>query len=409
MTRASAKPEVSLGAGLRSRHWVLLLCAALLLLLPLPWLPAGLRPYWLGAVCLLAGALLLWLATRDSRRPALVEPFLPEDAEFIENLAQQVPGVIYQYRLWPDGHGSFPFATRHLNDIYELAPEEVREDASKVFERIHPEDLERVRSSILDSARALDVWICDYRVNLPRQGTRWCSGFARPQRLPDGSTLWHGFIEDSTVRKEMEHELRRSNQALQRSVAGTLEIISRIMDRRDPYTAGHQHRVGRIARLIGQELGLGQPEEELLELIGVVHDIGKIAVPTEILTKPARLSDIELQIVKSHAEAGYELLKDTDLPRAIIDAVHQHHERLDGSGYPQGLKGEEISLEARIIAVADVLESMSSHRPYRPALGVERAVAELQRGRGSSYDPEIVDIALRIVEQGRLPQETTNG
>lgn len=357
-----------------------------------------------------AVAAMLWdgapaevMIVQDVTEKLQYEQRLRDTAAMFENLAQQVPGVIYQYHQSADGHGSFPYATPRMVDMYEVAPDDVREDAAPVLMRVHPEDLERVRESIAVSAHDLSVWACDYRVVLPRQGLRWRSGFARPQRLEDGSTLWHGFIEDSTARMEMEEELRRNNALLQRSVTGSLEIISRIMDQRDPYTAGHQHRVGAIARLIAHELGLGKQAEEMLELTGIVHDVGKVAVPTEILTKPTRLSEIELQIVKGHAAAGYEILKGTNLPQVIIDAIHQHHERLDGSGYPQGLKGDQISLEARIIAVADVLESMSSHRPYRPSLGIQRAVDELQRGRGSIYDPVVTDAALRIVRENRLP------
>jgi len=288
-----------------------------------------------------------------------------------------------------------------------VRPEQVKEDATAVFQRIHPDDIEQVMASIAVSARDITRWQDDYRVVLPQQGLHWRSGNARPQRLPDGSTLWHGFIEDSTARKEMEQVQHRSNQLLQRSVTGSFEIISRIMDQRDPYTSGHQRRAGQIARLIGQDMGLDRQAQEMLELTGLVHDVGKIAVPTEILTKPTRLTDIELQIVQSHASAGYEILKGTNLPRVIIDAIHQHHERLDGSGYPQGLKGSEITLEARIIAVADVLESMSSHRPYRPALGVARALQELKQGRGSLYDAAVVDAAVKIAQEGLLPQEST--
>ena len=144
---------------------------------------------------------------------------------------------------------------------------------------------------------------------------------------------------------------------------------------------------------------MGWPEERAksLEMIGLVHDIGKISLPAEILTKPSRLSPIEIELVRTHAEAGYQILKDIPFPIPLAEIVREHHERLDGSGYPQGLKGDQILPEARILAVADVIESMASHRPYRPALGVEVALGELIKNRGTLYDPEVVDAITRLV------------
>jgi HD-GYP domain-containing protein (c-di-GMP phosphodiesterase class II) len=179
----------------------------------------------------------------------------------------------------------------------------------------------------------------------------------------------------------------------------TVQAISHMVDLRDPYTSGHERRVGELAAAIGTELGLTEHQVTGLRVAGGVHDVGKIAVPAEILSKPTRLSSAEFAIVKTHAQQGYEILKDIDFPWPVAETVWQHHERLDGSGYPRGLRGDEISLEARIMAVADVVESMSTHRPYRPALGVKAAVAELESKAGSLYDPVVVAACVRLFHQ----------
>jgi PAS domain S-box-containing protein/putative nucleotidyltransferase with HDIG domain len=325
--------------------------------------------------------------------------------DLLSKLAVQVPGVIYQFRLHPDGRSSFPFASEGIREIYEVSPEEVREDASAVYARLHPDDLARVSASIEDSARTLKTWRADYRVVLPRQGERWRTGTAQPERLADGSVLWHGFITDATERKMAEETLEVHVRQVKAAMKGTLEVVSRMIDLRDPYTAGHERRVGLIAADIARELGWSQERCEGMEMIGMVHDIGKISVPAEILVKPTRLSDTEMRLVQGHAQAGYEILREIAFEQPVAETIRQHHERLDGSGYPRGLKGGDILPEARVLAVADVLESMASHRPYRPALGLDAAIAELEGGRGRLYDPAVVDALLRLVrERGyRLP------
>lgn len=212
--------------------------------------------------------------------------------------------------------------------------------------------------------------------------------------------------QDITARKRTEEQIDSYVKQLERSMRGTLQAVSNMVELRDPYTAGHERRVGLIASAIAREMGWPAERCENLELIGLVHDIGKIAVPSEILTKPGRLTHLEMELMKGHAQAGYEILKDVPFTAPVAKAIQQHHERMDGSGYPLGLKGEEILPEARVLAVADVLESMASHRPYRPALGLEVALQEVEQGRGQHYDPEVVDAAVRLIrEKGyQLPQ-----
>ena len=187
-------------------------------------------------------------------------------------------------------------------------------------------------------------------------------------------------------------------------------LAQAILRANDPYTAHHQERVAAIVLLIARELGV--PDARLTELYyaGIVHDIGKVAIPSQILTKPARLTDDEMRLMRTHVERGVEILRSVGFFQPVVDVIAQHHERLDGSGYPGALSGDAISLAARILAVADVYESMTSHRPYRPSLGIDAAVSELRRGAGSIYDAEIVGALDRILgNMGDLDQISLMG
>jgi putative nucleotidyltransferase with HDIG domain len=176
-----------------------------------------------------------------------------------------------------------------------------------------------------------------------------------------------------------------------------------MIEYRDPYTTGHEKRVGDVAAAIGRSMGFEESRINGLRIAGYLHDVGKIAIPAEILTKPGRLRAIERTLIQAHAEIGFDILSGIDFPWEIAEMVHQHHERLDGSGYPRGLRGDQILLEARILAVADVAEAMTSHRPYRPARGPELALEELRRGCGEVYDTCAVEACIRLFEEGRFP------
>ncbi|WP_421620760.1 HD domain-containing phosphohydrolase [Alkalilimnicola ehrlichii] len=201
-------------------------------------------------------------------------------------------------------------------------------------------------------------------------------------------------------------ESQRAQQALEQSLERTIEAIAATIEVRDPYTAGHQQRTTEIAEVIAEELGLDDARRKGLHVAGAIHDIGKVAIPVEILSRPGRLSDLEFEMIKTHPAVGYEIIKGIEFPWPVAEIIRQHHERLDGSGYPDGLRGEAILLEARILAVADVVEAISSHRPYRPALGLAAALDELRAKRGTLYDPEVVDACLRLAAQGCLPVES---
>ncbi|WP_019571899.1 HD domain-containing phosphohydrolase [Thioalkalivibrio sp. ALMg3] len=202
-------------------------------------------------------------------------------------------------------------------------------------------------------------------------------------------------------------ERDESQTALQEALVDTVEAIARLVDKRDPYTAGHQKRVAELSQAIGRKLGLPEDRIKGLYLAGLIHDLGKISIPAEILNRPGTLSPKEFELIKDHARAGYDIIRDIAFPWPVADAVLQHHERLDGSGYPDGLNGDEILLEGQILAVADVVEAVCSHRPYRPAFGIEAALDVIQNGRGTQFSPEIVDTCLALFrDDGFLWEDT---
>ena len=194
--------------------------------------------------------------------------------------------------------------------------------------------------------------------------------------------------------------LKSSYARLRQALNGVIQALAAAIELRDPYTAGHQLRVMQLAVAIGTEMGLPPEKIDGIRYAALVHDIGKIAIPAGILAKPAKLTTMEYSLVQQHPKQAYDILNGVDFPWPIADIVLQHHERLDGSGYPNGLKNGEIVLEARILAVADVVEAMSSHRPYRPALGIDKALAEIEKNKGRLYDPEVVDTCLTVFEKG---------
>ncbi|MBN1774547.1 MAG: PAS domain S-box protein [Deltaproteobacteria bacterium] len=224
---------------------------------------------------------------------------------------------------------------------------------------------------------------------------------AVPWRDPNGAFVGTiGAIVDITEEKKAEAERLDHTARLRRAIEKTIQAITTMAELRDPYTAGHQRRVAQLAAAIARETGLDDEAVQGIYLASVIHDIGKVAVPSEILSKPGRLEPVEFQLIQTHCTTGYNILKEIEFPWPIAQVVAQHHERLDGSGYPAGLKGAQILREARIVAVADVVEAMASHRPYRPALGVGVALEEIRKGSGRLYDPEAVEACTRLFEQG---------
>jgi putative two-component system response regulator len=194
-------------------------------------------------------------------------------------------------------------------------------------------------------------------------------------------------------------ELQSTVQRLRKALDGSIQAMALTVVMRDPYTAGHQQRVAALACAIGRELGLSDDQIDGLRMAATIHDIGKISIPAEILSKPGRINEIEFSLIKTHPRVGYDILKTIEFPWPIARVVLQHHERINGSGYPSGLPGEDILIEARILGVADVVEAMASHRPYRPALGVEAAFEEITQNRGTLYDSHVVDACLKVFRE----------
>ncbi|MCX5814302.1 MAG: response regulator [Proteobacteria bacterium] len=279
------------------------------------------------------------------------------------------------------------------------SPEEMVSDIDDIGKRLYvnPEDRIRYKKALGEQGIIQSLERQHYR----KDGSKfWVSVNARAVRDSTGKILhYEGTVEDITGRKAADEILKETADKLQKSLLGTIKAISMIVETRDPYTAGHQRRVASLAREIAKEMGLSKNAIENIFIAGVIHDIGKISVPAEILSKPGILTHIEMELIKIHSRSGYDILKDVELPYPIAEIVLQHHERLDGSGYPQCLKNSQIFLESRIICIADVVEAISSHRPYRPARGIDNALEEIKKNAGILYDMEAVNVCLKLFRE----------
>jgi putative nucleotidyltransferase with HDIG domain len=228
----------------------------------------------------------------------------------------------------------------------------------------------------------------------------WVVLNARMVRDEQGNALYNeGLVEDITLRKQTEDQLKQSLERLKKAVSTTINVLLSALEIRDPYTAGHQSRVALLACAIAKEMGMDDDKIEAIRTAGIIHDIGKLSVPVEILSKPTRLTNLEYSLIKEHAQSGFEMLKDVEPSRPLAEIVHQHHERMDGSGYPKNLKGNEILIEARILSVADVVEAMASHRPYRASLGIDVALEEIEKNKGVLYDEAAANACLKLFRE----------
>jgi len=237
-----------------------------------------------------------------------------------------------------------------------------------------------------------------------KDGTRFPIDMSLSSLDIKSNNKWHSvaIIRDISERKSAEERIIKSNKKLEEMVDNTVNALVRITELRDPYTSGHQKRVSELAVAIARETGLTEEKVNFIKIAALVHDIGKATIPAEILNKPNKLARVEFNLIKAHPQTGYDILKDIDFPWAVEEIVLQHHERIDGSGYPRGLKDDEILIEARIIAVADVVETMSSHRPYRPAIGIKEALEEISQNRGILYDPKVADTCLKLFREKKF-------
>jgi PAS domain S-box-containing protein/putative nucleotidyltransferase with HDIG domain len=261
---------------------------------------------------------------------------------------------------------------------------------------IHPDDLNMVVDHHIRRIKGDEVPpVYSFRV-IGQDGTViWCE-------LNAAVIQWKGkpatlaFLTNITERKRADEELQKTLERLKQAFGSTIQVMVSAVEMRDPYTAGHQLRVSNLACAIADEMGLPNDKIEGLRMAGFIHDIGKLSIPAETLSKPTKLTNIEFSLIKEHSLSGYEMLKNVESPWPLAQIVYQHHERMNGSGYPRNLKGDEILLEARIMAVADVVEAMASHRPYRPTLGIESALEEIEKNKGILYDEVVADACLRL-------------
>jgi PAS domain S-box-containing protein/putative nucleotidyltransferase with HDIG domain len=264
---------------------------------------------------------------------------------------------------------------------------------------IHPDDLNMVVDHHIKRIKGEEVPpVYSFRV-IGQDGTViWCE-------INAAVIQWKGkpatlvFLNNITERKLAEGELQQTLDSLKNAVGATIQVMVSAVEMRDPYTSGHQIRSANLACAIATEMGLAQEKIDGIRMAGSIHDIGKLSIPAETLSKPTKLTDIEFSLIKEHSQKGYEILKDVESPWPLAQIVSQHHERMNGSGYPRNLKGEEILMEARIMAVSDVVEAMASHRPYRPGLGMDSALVEIEKNRGILYDNTVANACLRLFRE----------
>jgi PAS domain S-box-containing protein len=323
------------------------------------------------------------------------------------SLADNVPEMLFQLVRYPDGEETFSYVSRGARAVLGMAPEALQVDVRAFRDKMPAEDRDALMAQLTDSAANGSRITHEFSWPGPDGTARALSINAMPTLFPDGTVTWDGAIQDITERKEAEEERRRNAEKLKTALVQTIQAVSHTVEKRDPYTAGHQRQVALLAAEIGREMGLPEDCIDGLYMGGLIHDIGKISVPAEVLTRPGRLSEIEFALIKTHPEAGYDIIKGVDLPWPVAQMILQHHERLDGSGYPRGLKDDQIIPEARILAVADVVEAMAAHRPYRPSRGLEEALEEIERNAGRSFDPEAVSACLRLFRDKGFRLEQT--
>ncbi len=276
------------------------------------------------------------------------------------------------------------------------SPEEVVKNITDIAHQIYvnPEDRTKILQTIDKEGSVKGYETEFYR----KDGSKiWVSINMHAVRDDQGKILYYqGIDQDITDKKRIETERQENIERLRRSLGATINAMAVTVETRDPYTAGHQRRVADLARAIASEMNLSSDQVDGIRMASMIHDIGKISIPSEILAKPTKLTELEFNLIKTHSQSGYNILKDINFLWPVAEIILQHHERINGSGYPYGLKGDEILLEAQILAVADVVEAISSHRPYRPAFGINIALNEITKNRGILYNPKVVDACLRL-------------
>jgi PAS domain S-box-containing protein len=295
--------------------------------------------------------------------------------------------------------GDFLYANPAFEELTGWKKEELCSEEFNFWKTIHPEDLKFVKKMEKERKKGKEeASSYEFRIISKDSGVKAVEVNTIIIRK-DGVVKEIGILRDITGRKQAEKERQQSVEKLKKALEETVNALASAVEMRDPYTAGHQKRVTELAHAIAIEMALPEGQIEGLRLASLIHDIGKIRVPGEILSKPGKLSHIDFGAIEIHPQVAYDILKSVEFPYPVAQIVLQHHERMDGSGYPWQLKGKEILLEARILAVADVVEAIASHRPYRPALGMDKALEEISRNKGTLYDSKVVDACLKLFKE----------
>ena len=340
-----------------------------------------------------AGLLVLRLVITDISERKQHQQLLIESESKLQAILNQSSSLVYVMDL----SGRFTLVNQPLAALFGQPGTAV---LGKTRDDFLPKEIADVhRANDLDIQRTGEPKTLEESNDEP-SGKRTYLSTKFPLRDQDGSiTAICGISTDITEKKRAEEEIAHQFEQLKTAFMGTVEVATTLCELRDPYTSGHQRRVGMLAQAIGAEIGLDAHRIEGLRVAGYLHDIGKMMVPAEILSKPGKLTLVEYQLIQGHSQAGYEALRNVTFPWPLADVALQHHERMDGSGYPQGLKGDAILLEARIMSVADVVEAIASHRPYRPGLGIDAALEEITLHRGTRFDQNVVDACIRLFRQ----------
>jgi len=298
-------------------------------------------------------------------------------------------------------NGLHVFQNRAYGELYGYStPEEL--EGRPVLDLVAPSRRPEIADYIVRRNRGEPAPSLYETRGLRRDGTEFDIEIQASTFILQGETHILAIIREITERKKAEERLHRSFMELRETLRGAIKSLSAAIEVRDPYTGGHQERVTRIASAIALEMGLDEETREGLQIAGTVHDIGKLVIPAEILSKPTKLSPMEYALIQTHSRAGFDILDRIKFPWPVARTVLQHHERLDGSGYPDGLRGPDILLEARILSVADVVEAMSSHRPYRASLGIDAALEEIDRGKGILFDADVVAACRRVFAEKKV-------
>lgn len=317
-----------------------------------------------------------------------------------ESIINRSPAVVFVWDVQPD---VWPvrFVSENVEKVLGYTVDDLMSGRVSWIGITHEDDVERLEKEV---ARCLQEGIKEfsqeYRLIAKSGEIRYMED--RNMALEDASGKLiqiQSIVLDVTQRKRAEEELARSVSRLQNALDGTVNALASTVELRDLYTAGHDRRVAHLACAIAKEIGLSEDRIKGVQVAGALHDIGKIAVPAEILSMPRALTETEFALMKTHPQVGHDILQAIEFPWPVAQTVLEHHERMDGSGYPRGISGEDISLEARLVGVADVVEAMSSHRPYRPALGTDRAMDEISKQRATLYDPRVVDACLKLFHE----------